>query len=80
MIAWRPTSLNAIACALSLAVDAMMIWRLVNCGYSIAKIMAVMPPIDPPMTAWSSAIPRWSRRSFCAWTMSRMVTKGNRVP
>ena len=80
MIAWRPTSLNAIAWALSFAVEAMTTWRFVNWGYSIANIMAVIPPIEPPMTAWSSETPRWSRRSFCEITMSRMVTNGKRMP
>jgi hypothetical protein len=80
MIACLPTSLNAIACALSLDVEARTIWRRVNSGNSIAKSMAVIPPMEPPMTAWSSETPRWSRRSFWAITMSRIVTNGNFVP
>ncbi len=39
-----------------------------------------MPPIEPPTTANSRPIPRWSTRRFCARTMSRMVTGGKSVP
>ena len=50
------------------------------CGYEAAHCSTCMPPIDPPMTANSRSIPRYSIRRFWARTMSPMVTGGNSVP
>ncbi len=80
MMAWRPTSLNAIAWALSREVVAMATIRRTRRGNSIAKSRAVMPPIEPPMTACNSEMPRCSSSSFCVFTMSWMVTNGKRRP
>ena len=39
-----------------------------------------MPPIEPPTTANSLSMPRWSTSRFCARTMSWIVTGGKSVP
>ena len=36
-----------------------------------------MPPMEPPVTASSFPIPRWSTSIFCRRTMSPMVITGN---
>ncbi len=49
-------------------------------GKVAAHSSACMPPIEPPTTANSRAMPRCSTSRFCARTMSRMVTGGSRCP
>ncbi len=49
-------------------------------GSSAAHSSTCIPPIEPPSTANSRAMPRWSISRFCARTMSRMVTGGKSVP
>ena len=39
-----------------------------------------MPPIEPPMTASSFCMPKWSISLFCAFTVSPIVTVGKSVP
>jgi hypothetical protein len=39
-----------------------------------------MPPIEPPATENSEAMPRWSSSIACARTMSRMVMTGKSRP
>jgi hypothetical protein len=58
MIACLPTSLNAICCALCLAVAAIGIVDTTASGYDTAHSSACIPPIDPPERLSSRAIPR----------------------
>jgi len=48
-------------------------------GYATAHCSACIAPIDPPDTAKSRLIPRWSTSIFCNRTMSAMVTGGNDI-
>ena len=53
MIACRPTSLNAICCALCRDVVAIGIAQATASGYATAHSSTCIPPIDPPATASS---------------------------
>jgi len=79
MIAWRPTSLKAIPCAESWAVVAIGMAAWTASGYAVTHSRACIPPIEPPATARSFSIPRWSTSAFCALTMSPMVMTGNSI-
>ncbi len=80
MIAWRPTSLKAIAMVGWRAAVASGTQRCVRSGCEIASSSTCMPPIEPPTAASSLPMPRWSSSSICAFTMSLMVIIGKSVP
>jgi hypothetical protein len=80
MIACRPTSLNAICCALCRVVVAIGIADTTRSGYATAHSSACMPPIDPPVTASSRGMPSLSISIFSRRTMSEIVIPGNDMP
>ena len=80
MIAWRPTSLKAMACVGCRAAVAMAITWWTRSGCEIAHCSACMPPMEPPTTASSRSMPRWSSSSAWASTMSATVMIGKCVP
>ena len=43
-----------------------------RCGCAIAKVCAIMPPIDAP-TTWARSIPRWSSKPATSSAMSSSV-------
>ncbi len=79
MIAWRPTSWNAMFCAEWRAVAAMISAAAVRSGKLAARLSACIPPIEPPTTACRRSIPSISSSAICARTMSRMVMTGKRI-
>ena len=77
MMAWRPTSLKAICCALWRVVQAMGMAATTRSGKATAHSSACMPPMEPPVTASSRSMPNQSISIFCRRTMSPMVITGN---
>src|ERR1035437_2404155 len=77
MMAWRPTSLNAICCALWRVVVAIGIALTTDSGEAAAHSSACIPPIDPPETVSRRWMPKESISIFCKRTMSPMVITGN---
>src|SRR5659263_413604 len=80
MIAWRPTSLKAIACVGWRAAVASGTQRWTRSGCETAHSSTCMPPIEPPTAASSFSMPRWSRSLAWALTMSAIVMMGKSVP
>ncbi len=80
MIAWRPTSWNAMFCAEWRAAVAIASTRAARSGQLAAKLSASIPPIEPPTTAWSWPMPSASSSATWARTMSRIVITGKRIP
>ncbi len=80
MIATRPTSLKAIPWGESFDVVAIGIDAITRSGYETAHRSACIPPIEPPVTAKSLSIPRWSIRRIWARTMSWTVIIGKERP
>jgi hypothetical protein len=66
----------AAECAVWRAVEAITTAARSRSGKVAAQLSACIPPIDPPTTAASVAMPRWSSSIACARTMSRMVMTG----
>src|ERR1019366_3089899 len=77
MMAWRPTSLKAICCALCRVVVAIGMALTTDSGYAAAHSSACMPPIDPPETVSRRWMPKESISIFCKRTISPMVITGN---
>ena len=65
--------------ALCLAALAMAAQRFTRSGQQLASASACMPPMEPPTTACSRAIPRWSISATWARTMSATVMTGKRI-
>jgi len=80
MIACRPTSLKAMFCAEWRGAVAIGRALKTDRGYRVAHSSTCIPPIDPPTTQNKRSMPRWSINSFCARTMSPMVTTGKDSP
>ena len=49
-------------------------------GKRTAQSSTSMPPMEPPITQNSRSMPRWSIKSFWAFTMSPTVMTGNSRP
>src|SRR5208283_4994123 len=77
MMACRPTSLNAICCALCRVVQAIGIAETTRSGQETAHSRACIPPMDPPVTESSRAMPNQSISIRCTRTMSPTVITGN---
>src|ERR1035438_4466021 len=77
MMAWRPTSLKAICCAVGRVVVAIGMALTTDSGYAAAHSSACIPPIDPPVTESRRWMPKESISLFCKRTMSPMVITGN---
>ena len=76
MIACRPTSLNAICCALCRAVAAIGIADATESGIIHRPFECLHPAHRPAGHAEQTSMPRWSISIFCKRAMSRIVITG----